>query len=305
MQTIETSFRDLSGGLRLRVTGADRIRFLNGQTTNDVRKAVAECAQEACVLNARGQMEAHLFLFATPDSIWITADSKLRHALPERLARYIIADDVVIEDVSEKFDLLHVFSKVPPQLTPWEFCLGARRLNSRGWDIWLDAGQKGQERTPYRNSYCEITGPEWERIRIEAGIPSWGYELRPGILPPEANLDTRAIDYEKGCYIGQEVISRMKMSGQLRQRLCGVISANAELAPDSDLLASGKVVGQITSTVFSAPLRAWIALAMIKRGFNEPGTQLIARNGSGESSVQTVSLPFVEHGGAVALSNSQ
>ena len=65
---------------------------------------------------------------------------------------------------------------------------------------------------------------EWERLRIENGIPRWGRELTPDIIPPEANLAERAIDYEKGCYIGQEVISRMKMSGQLRQRLCGLIS---------------------------------------------------------------------------------
>src|SRR5207249_3218817 len=79
---------------KLRVTGADRVRFLNGQTTNDVRKAGAEATQESCVLNAKGHLDAHLFLSATPNDIWIDADQELRELLQTRLERYVIADDV-------------------------------------------------------------------------------------------------------------------------------------------------------------------------------------------------------------------
>src|SRR5437899_4439607 len=98
--------------------------------------------------------------------------------------------------------------------------------------------------------YRALVESNMEVLRIENGIPRWGRELTPEIIPPEANLAARAIDYEKGCYIGQEVISRMKMSGQTRQRLCGLTSEKA-LIQGMELRTGTKVVGRITSTVFS------------------------------------------------------
>src|SRR5436853_7080037 len=97
------AFFDLSARTKLRVTGADRIRFLNGQTTNDVRKAGAAATQESCVLNAKGHLGAHVFLAATPNDIWIDADQELREQLQTRLERYGIAGDVTIEDVADRF----------------------------------------------------------------------------------------------------------------------------------------------------------------------------------------------------------
>src|SRR5436305_4552591 len=103
-------FRDLSARAKLRVTGADRVRFLNGQTTNDVRKASQERVQESCVLNAKGFFDAHLFLFAAPEAIYVDADEALRQSLPARLERYIISDDVILEDITERFALFHLLS---------------------------------------------------------------------------------------------------------------------------------------------------------------------------------------------------
>src|SRR5437763_17112684 len=108
------AFFDLSARAKLRVTGADRIRFLNGQTTNDVRKAGAEAAQESCVLNAKGHLDAHIWLFATANDIWVDADEALREQLAGRLERYIIADDVVMEGASDEFALFHVLSESRP-----------------------------------------------------------------------------------------------------------------------------------------------------------------------------------------------
>src|SRR5204863_6623981 len=89
-----------------------------------------------------------------------------------------------------------------------------------------------------------------QRLRIERGIPRWGRELTPEIIPVEANLEQRCIDYDKGCYIGQETISRMKMSGQRNKQLCGVISSEpAALVPEMRLTArlDQKDAGWITS----------------------------------------------------------
>src|SRR5438067_11845548 len=94
------AFFYLSARAKLRLTGADRARVLNGQTTNDVRRARAEATQESCVLNAKGHLDAHLFSFATPNDSWIDADEQLRRQLRFGLERCTIAADVVTEDVT-------------------------------------------------------------------------------------------------------------------------------------------------------------------------------------------------------------
>ena len=133
---------------------------------------------------------------------------------------------------------------------------------------------------------------EWDVLRVENGIPRWGRELTPEIIPPEANLQTRAIDYEKGCYTGQEVISRMKMSGQSRQRLRGLTSETA-LVPGMEVRAETKAVGRVTSAVFSQRMNSYISLAMIKRGYTEPGTSLVTSADGAEAGVRIVTLPFI------------
>jgi folate-binding protein YgfZ len=287
------SFRDLSSEVLLRVTGSDRVRFLNGQTTNDVRKANAEWAQESCVLNAKGHLDAHLFLFATPDAVWMSADAELRYTLRERLERYVIADDVAIEDMTDDFALIHILSERPPQGFEFEFCVRSRRLASDGLDVWISPNKKAKALVALTAAYEPMSEAEWETLRVEEGIPAWGRELTPEIMPPEANLAERAIDYDKGCYIGQEVISRMKMSGQARQRLCGVVGeGDREFTRGMDLSAGEKVVGRITSAVFSERLNSPIALAMIKRGFNEAGTDLAAFSNGARINVRVASLPF-------------
>ena len=99
---------DLSKRLKLRMTGGDRVRFLNGQVTNDVRKANANLSMPACVLNAKGKIDALIFINAGAEDLFIDADDDQRATLAPRLERYVIADDVTIEDVTEKFALFHV-----------------------------------------------------------------------------------------------------------------------------------------------------------------------------------------------------
>jgi tRNA-modifying protein YgfZ len=287
------AFFDLSARTKLRVTGADRIRFLNGQTTNDVRKAGAEATQESCVLNAKGHFDAHVFLSATPNDIWIDADQELRELLQTRLERYVIADDVKIEDVTDQFALFHVLAGSEPKISDAKFDFRSRRLGIDGWDLWVEAARAEAMKRALAADYRAMDESEWEVLRIESGIPRWGCELTREIIPPEANLAARAIDYEKGCYIGQEVISRMKMSGQTRQRLCGVTSEKA-LAPGKELHAETKMVGHVTSAVFSERLNAHIALAIIKRGYTETGTSLITLVDERPINVKVVALPFSE-----------
>jgi tRNA-modifying protein YgfZ len=290
-------FFDLSARTKLRVTGADRVRFLNGQTTNDVRKAGPDAAQESCVLNSKGHLDAHVFLFAIPNEIWIDADAELRKKLQGRLDRYIIADDALVEDTNESFSLFHVLTELKPEGVEAKFCVRSRRLGRDGWDLWIESVAAKAATDALAATYHLAAENEWERLRIENGIPRWGRELTPDIIPPEANLVERAIDYEKGCYIGQEVISRMKMSGQLRQRLCGLVSEK-ELDPAMELRVDEKVVGRVTSAVFSSRTNSNIGLAMVKRGYNDIGTSLLASNAKAQTNVQVVALPVKDESAA-------
>jgi len=292
-------FVDLSARAKFRVIGADRFRFINGQITNDLRKASEASAIEACVLNAKGRTEGHVFVSEVAESYLIDAEAAVREKLRARLERYVIADDVEIEDVTDPFSVFHVLSSEAP---PTEFgrIVSAQRFAARGWDIWSDASKHNDVWEQLASRYLFLDPAAAEVLRIEDGIPQWGSELTEEIIPVEANLEMRTIDYQKGCYIGQEVISRMKMSGQTNKRLSGLIPLDdGPLHPQMKLIAASndaKEVGWITSATRSERMQREIALGYVKRGFNSIGTKLNAVDADSKAEivqpVEVVSLPF-------------
>src|SRR6266567_2234383 len=303
LQAEQGVFLDLSGRAGLRISGTDRLRFLNGQITNDLRKASETAAIEACVLNAKGKMNAHIFVSALGECFLIDAAPELRETLRARLERYVIADDVQIEDATDQFSLFHVLSQVSP--TPQHGrIVSVRRFAEQGWDIWNDAARHDAVSQELSSIFGFVDSGPAEVMRIEQGIARWGRELTEEIIPVEANLEQRTIDYEKGCYIGQEVISRMKMSGQTNKRLSGLISSDdVPLQPGIKLTApstGGKEAGWITSATRSERLGKQIALGYVKRGFNSVGTKLDALVPADSAtqkpdaiSVKVVPLPFL------------
>src|ERR1043166_4729932 len=108
------AFFDLSSRVKLRVMGADATRFLNGQISNDLRKATANSAIQASVLSAKGKLNANVFISADPDSFILDADPEVREELSARIERYIIADDVQIEDVTDRFAIFHATGEISP-----------------------------------------------------------------------------------------------------------------------------------------------------------------------------------------------
>ena len=124
------SLFDLSDRAKFRVRGSDRLRFLNGQITNDLRKATETEAIEACILNAKGKIDAHVFICAAQDAYLLDTDADLRETIPARLDRYIIADDVQVEDVSDEFDLFHFLDLERPDLPNECVVVRARRFSS-------------------------------------------------------------------------------------------------------------------------------------------------------------------------------
>jgi folate-binding protein YgfZ len=291
-------FFDLSSRVKLRVSGADRVRFLNGQLTNDIRKASETASIEACVLNAKGKMDAHLFAHADGDSFLLDADPALQSFLQTRLEKYIIADDVQIEDVAERLSIFHVIGAGPAKLSVAARTVETDRFGQPGHDIWSDTADHARVAAELGREFEFFDENCTELFRIEQGIPRWGRELTNEIIPVEANLEKRCIDYEKGCYIGQETISRMKMSGQRNKQLCGLVSlsgspieSGAKLFP---IGAEKKEIGWITSATRSENLEKEIALAYVKRGFNSVGSKVEATCGEARTTpAEIIELPFI------------
>jgi folate-binding protein YgfZ len=294
---------DLSARLKLRLTGSDRVRFLNGQVTNDVRKANANLSMAACVLSAKGKMDALIFISAADEALLIDTDPELKETLAARLDRYLIADDVAIEDVTKDFSLFHVSGETAPALPNDVHWRRGKRFGTAGWDLFGPATAHEHTRQLLAAREPLGTPDEAERWRIEQGVPRWSRELTAQIIPVEAGLEGDAIDYAKGCYVGQEVISRMKMSGQTNKRLCGLVSIDGTpLAPELRLFTTsavagvadpGREMGWITSATRSDRLGKEIALGYVKRGANCVGTRLAARAANGVAiAVEVVELPF-------------
>jgi tRNA-modifying protein YgfZ len=300
-QKTDSIFLDLSGRAKFRITGTDRLRFLNGQITNDLRKASKDAAIEACVLNAKGRMNGHLFISESGESFLLDAAPELRETLKARLERYVIADDVQIDDITEHFSLFHVMSDRSPS-PDYGRTVSVHRFAAPGWDIWCEPARHDTVSKGLSSEFVFLNSEATEVMRIEQGIPRWDRELTEEIIPIEANLEQRTIDYQKGCYIGQEVISRMKMSGQTNKRLCGLVSLDdAPLKPGTKLAVPsvpGKEVGWVTSSAHSKRFEKYIALGYVKRGFNSAGTRLTAAEGSASKSaaeipIEVAPLPFV------------
>ena len=287
---------DLSARAKLRISGPDRFRYLNGQISNDLGKATNDATLHACVLTAKGKINANVFIVADTESFLVDTDREMREGLPARLERYIIADDVQIEDVSDRYALLHVLGASGADLVERCRTVRANRFGRAGVDVWIKQADREIVLQHWSAKVPLCNEEEAEIFRMEQGIPRWGHELTEEIIPTEANLEAAAIDYAKGCYIGQEVISRIRMSGQTNKRLCGLASPSGiQLAQGMRLLFDRKDVGWITSAAYSPRLGKQIALGFVKRGFQAPGTRLDLLTGDAnrrDEGAEIVPLPF-------------
>jgi folate-binding protein YgfZ len=197
-----------------------------------------------------------------------------------------------LEDVTEQFSLLHFLGESAPSVGRGARAVASERFGMPGWDYWCGPAPQIELRQAFDDQFDFCDDACAEVFRIESGIPRWGRELTNEIIPVEANLETSSIDYGKGCYIGQEVISRMKMSGQTNKRLCGLVSLDESSLEPGTRLASAtdasREAGWITSATKSDRFGKQIGLGYVKRGFNTPGTALLA----GTISVEVTALPF-------------
>lgn len=246
---------DLSSRAKFRLTGADRVRYLNGQLTNDVRRVNSGSTLYACVTDAKGRVAADVFMHAVEDALVLDAEADLREALAARLERYIVADDVELTDVTDQWQLWHVFGdsgRFPGLLS--------ERCGVKGVDLWLPVGAA----PPALDSLPVLSAAEWETWRVLQQIPRWPHEINAQTFPAEAGLETRAMDFSKGCYIGQEVLSRIKTTGKMPREMIA-FEADGIIAVGEELWCE-KPVGTVTSVVIHPESGRSIGLAMLKQG---------------------------------------
>lgn len=242
---------------RFALKGADRLRYLNGQVSNDLRKLAPGAAMQACILSAKGRLDAVVWIWSEEERLIVECDASLAEPLSLRLERYIVADDVEVERVPVE-ETFHGFGSLSAGLE-------GRRINRLGVP-GIDAA------TPPQG--LRAAGDEIELLRIERCLPAWGAELGPDTLPAEAGLVEAAVDFHKGCYIGQEVVSRIRSVGHANRALRvfdvlegAVPPVGAEFFPAGE---NGRAAAAVTSIHFA--LFSPVGLCYIRRGTAEGAT---------------------------------
>ncbi len=235
----------------LEFSGPDAVRFLNGQVTQDVRKVMGTgLSLPSCVTDAKGKLQFRVWITEAPESgsIWVLCENGSSEELEARLTRYLIADDVEVRDRSGEFGLWHVSDGADVEGLKRQ----ANRFGFQAVDLFGEF------------NFEDATSPEEiEQLRVENGFPKWNVELREGMLPPEAGLDRTDISYTKGCYIGQEVISRIKSAGKVNRRLVKLQLEDETARPGELLTDSGKPGGEVTS------VWGMRGLGFVKRGMED------------------------------------
>lgn len=213
--------------------GPDAVRYLNGQLTQDVRN-LGNSALPSCVTDAKGRLQFMVSVFqgAAEDEVRVAGAPGRSDDLRARLERYLIADEVEVEDLSGEWVRVH--AEAP--LEGAAMFRDAVGVFGPGIDHWYPRHEPP--------AVTVISSEEAESLRIAAGIPVFGQELEEGMLPPEAGLDRSAISYHKGCYIGQEVLSRIKSVGRVNRRLARLTTTSPGPA---SLQLDGKECGVLTS----------------------------------------------------------
>jgi tRNA-modifying protein YgfZ len=248
---------DLSGWGQLRVTGADRLRFLQGMLTNDVAALAPGGFLRAAVLNVKGRVLAVVDVVREDDSFVLLTEPVTADKLHQLLDRHAIADDVAFT----------------PEARP------CHRIWDTPASVWTASPRFAPPASPSSAEEVEVR-------RVEGGLPRYGADVSEDYFPFEANLDA-AISSTKGCYIGQEVVARASARGHANKRLVG-LRLDGPVAPGTPLVAETRPQAGVVTSAVGSPLFGPIALGYLHRTVWEPGTVVTA----GERRATVAALPF-------------
>ena len=309
---------DLSFRGCLAVLGDDRVKFINGQVTNEVAGLKPGQGCYAALVNAKAKMQADLHVYRLDDELILDFEPGLLDAVTERLESHVVADQVELIDASPHFCLLSLqgpktadalaslglalpgepfaHAKSPLDGLGEVYVMNNGRYGTAGCDLYIPTGHLGEAAERLAKA-VEGQGGRLAGWQATEDCPGRGrhpaIRHRHGqqhVCPPRPDLETRAISYTKGCYIGQEIIARIRTYGRVNRTLAGY-RLDADLATGTQLTDdSGKTVGTLTS-VIDSPRFGPIALGLAKRGSETPGQVLTAREpAQGQATV--AEIPF-------------
>ncbi|MEK6278381.1 MAG: glycine cleavage T C-terminal barrel domain-containing protein [Actinomycetota bacterium] len=293
---------DRSARGKLAVRGAEAAEYLQGQLTNEIEALEPGQGCYAALLDRKGHIQADLrVLRMADDELWLDTEPAALEALRRHLETYKIGREVEIADMTAEQALLAVIGPAAADVTGVasgaehthsESSVGGISCRAVGTDLGIDLIAAAGDAAALRSALLEAGAVEVgdaaaEIVRVESGRPRFGNEMGPATMPAEAGIVERAVDFEKGCYIGQEPVARLYYRGKPNRHLRGLrLSAPAE--PGATLRHGEREVGTLGSSVLS-PALGPIALAVVRREA-EPGATV--QVGEGPVSAEVVELPF-------------
>lgn len=277
-------------GTLLRVSGEDSANFLQGQFTNELRGLAAGSGVYGLWLNQKGKVLGDSFvLHGLGEGEFMVASYFCpAEGIVRRLEDYVIADDVVLEDITAGWMGISIIGVGAQAWLTENARTGrifpGRRTTEASWEwIFPAEGELGVLRQ--LAGAVEIGADELARRRIEAGIPAIPADIGPGDLPGEGGLEAVSISYTKGCYLGQEVMARLKSMGQVRRRLMRVSGRGELPGMPAGLWQGAKQVGELRSGVGRPG--GFTGLAMVSLVNWQPGVAM-AREANGPAEIDVV-----------------
>ncbi len=303
---------DFSFRARFLVRGEHRVPFLHRIVSNDIKNLGVGRGTYATLLNPQGHILVDMRIYNAGDCLIVDTDADLADKAMRGLQKYIVGDRVHLESVNDyalaiqgararqitqgvlNGDVSSLTNEGDHRAIEREGAVIrlARRSSTGepGYELWAtpDAVETLWKTFEAAGAVpCGVEALEW--LRIEAGLPRYGADLGEDTLPLEANL-LEALSFNKGCYIGQEIVERARSRGHVNWRLMGLVAEDGgPFLPGEKIEREGKTIAEVTSCCLSPALGKPIALAYVRREVAESGTKLI-RGGGGVAEV--VSLPF-------------
>jgi tRNA-modifying protein YgfZ len=284
---------DRSERAKFIVRGSEAVDFLQGQVSNDVESLTPGTGCYATILNHKGKLRTDLRILRGEGFLWLDTEAIGHAVVRHMLDTYTVGRDVQWEDLTEDHAVLSLIGPTADELAAEAPPEGEHAFADSGAGLWvrtdlgLDVlcGRRRAEELRTELGVEEVSEEAAECLRIESGRPRLGIDMDAETMPQEAGINERAVDFEKGCYVGQETVARLHWKGKPNRHLRG-LRLTEPVERRTDILLGEKVVGRVSSTCMS-PRLGPIALALVRREA-APGDTV--RVGAAEAEV--VELPF-------------
>ena len=266
-----SGFADRSDRAKLVFTGPQRAWFLHQILTQSFEDMVPGEARDTAMITAHGRMVGFMECVMTEDEIRCHFEPELEATLPDAIRRYVFATQVEVTDATGEFGLILVLGDPPPTLTTDHVVHPTNALGVPASYLWVARAKSDDAIVELKDlGLSEIGEDELEVIRVSNGVPRWGREMNFKTIPQEVGIETHAVHFDKGCYVGQEAMAKINFRGKVNRRLATLVSEGI-VPVGADVVADSGKAGAVTSVVRRGDGCA--ALAVVKHTI-EPGSEV-------------------------------